>query len=157
MTRVIPMFGMACLLAIPAVLRAQNEVGAWRLDVAQSKYSGVTAPKRLTQTFQAMNGMVQNHTEGVAGNGSTINFAYTAKYDGTDARIVGKGAWNGADSVTLKRIDANTIEATYKRGGMVASTRRVSVSSDGKVMTVAAQGTGPDGKPTDAQAVYSKE
>ena len=157
MKRVIPMLGMAFLLTIPTILLAQSEVGAWRLDAAKSKYTGASAPKRLTQTFQAMNGVVQNHTEGVAGDGSTINFAFSAKEDGTDARIVGKGAWNGADTVALKRIDPNTIEATYKRAGKVASTRRVSISSDRKVMTVAAQGNGSDGKPTNSQVVYAKE
>ena len=144
------------ILALAGALEAQSEVGSWKLNPDKSTYSGVQAPKRVTVTFQTTDGGVTNHTQGQAGDGSPINFGYSAKYDGTDAAIAGSGAWNGAESVSLKRIDANTLEARYKKKGQTVVTSRIAISSDAKVMTVTAQGTGPDGKATEVHAVYEK-
>ncbi len=59
--------------------------------------------------------------------------------------------------MALKRIDANTTEAIYKKSGKVVTTARVSISKDGEVMTTAAKGTGTDGKPTNVHAVYDQQ
>jgi hypothetical protein len=156
MKRVISALSMACLLLIPLAVLAQSEVGSWKLNTEKSTYSGIEAPKRVTLALQATDGGVVNHTQGVAADGSIINFGYSAKYDGTEAPISGSGAWNGADSISLKRIDASTIDATYKKNGKVVNAGRVSISADSKTMTVTAQGTSPDGKPTEVHVVYER-
>ena len=156
MKRFISIAGFAHLLLICSTLGAQSEVGSWKLNTEQSKFSGIEAPKRVTLTFQPIDGGVMNHTQGVSANGSPINFTYSAKYDGTETAITGSGALNGADTVALKRVDANTIELIYKKSGNVVNKGRISISSDAKVMTISAQGTSPDGKPTDVRIVYEK-
>ena len=59
--------------------------------------------------------------------------SYTAKLDGKDYPYKGDP---GTTSVSLKKIDANTIEETDKRNGKVISVTKLTVSSDGKSMSV---------------------
>jgi len=59
--------------------------------------------------------------------------SYTAKFDGKDYPY--KGSYQ-ADAVSLKRIDARTIEETDKRDGTAVSIYKMTVSADGKSMTI---------------------
>jgi hypothetical protein len=59
--------------------------------------------------------------------------SYTAKLDGTDAPYKGDP---GSTSVSVKRLDKKTIEETDKRDGKVISVSRMTVSADGKGMTI---------------------
>jgi hypothetical protein len=59
--------------------------------------------------------------------------SYTAKLDGKDYPYKGDP---GTTSVTLKKIDENTIEETDKRNGKVISVARMTVGPDGKTMKI---------------------
>lgn len=59
--------------------------------------------------------------------------SFTAKLDGSDASVNGSYSYN---TVSLKKIDAHTIEETEKRDGTVISVSKMTVSADGKKMTV---------------------
>jgi endonuclease YncB( thermonuclease family) len=59
---------------------------------------------------------------------------YTAKLDGTDAPYKGDP---GTTSVSLRRVDKNTLEETDKRDGKVINVSRMTVAADGKSMTIA--------------------
>jgi hypothetical protein len=56
---------------------------------------------------------------------------YTAKFDGADYPVTGAHSYNG---VSLKKINANTIEETDKRDGKVVDVSTMTVN--GKMMTV---------------------
>lgn len=58
---------------------------------------------------------------------------YTAKLDGNDYPV--QGAY-GYDAVSLKKINAHTIEETDKRDGTVTDVSTMTVSANGKTMTV---------------------
>jgi hypothetical protein len=60
--------------------------------------------------------------------------SYSAPLDGTDTPYVGDP---GQSSISLKRIDDNTIDETDLRDGKVIGTEHMTVSADGKTMTVA--------------------
>jgi hypothetical protein len=60
--------------------------------------------------------------------------SYTAKFDGNDYPYKSYGA-NG---VTLKQVDARTIVETDKRDGNVINVQKMTVSSNGKTMTIEA-------------------
>ena len=47
----------------------------------------------------------------------------------------------GLDTVTLKRIDASTIERTGEVRGKVTETGNMTVSPDGKILTITLKGT----------------
>lgn len=77
----------------------------------------------LTATYK-LNGDEMTMTDP---NGET----YTAKLDGGDSPM--KGSY-GIDSVSLKKIDAHTIEETDKRDGKVVEVSKMTVN--GKTMTI---------------------
>jgi hypothetical protein len=58
---------------------------------------------------------------------------YTAKLDGQDYPVKGSYGWDG---VSLKLVDAHTIDETDKRGGKVFEEDKMTVSSNGKTMTI---------------------
>jgi hypothetical protein len=62
--------------------------------------------------------------------------SYIAKFDGKDYPYKGDP---GTTSVSLKKIDANTIEETDKRNGKVISVARMAVGRDGKTMKISVQ------------------
>jgi hypothetical protein len=71
--------------------------------------------------------------------------SWTAKLDGKDYPVKG----TAVDSVSLKKIDDRTIEASYKRGGKLFEVSKMTISPDGKRMT-----TVTDTKPTGRVSTY---
>ena len=59
--------------------------------------------------------------------------SYTAKLDGSDAPYKGDP---GTTSVSVKRISKNVFEETDKRNGKVITIARMTVSTDGKMITM---------------------
>jgi hypothetical protein len=64
---------------------------------------------------------------------SPIGQSYSAKLDGSDAPYKGDP---GTSSVSVKRISNNVFEETDKRQGKVITIARMTVSPDGKTMTM---------------------
>lgn len=97
--------------------------GKWKLDKFES-----ASENWLTFSF--------------ASSGDGLNYkastgeGYTAKFDGKDYPYQNDP---GTTSVVLKKIDGNTYEETDKRNGEVISVSRMSVSPDGKSMTMVTQ------------------
>ena len=58
---------------------------------------------------------------------------YTAKFDGSDYPV--HGAYD-YDAVSLKKINAHTFEETDKRDGTVTDVSTMTISANGKTMTV---------------------
>ncbi len=151
-------FGSALAILVPAMaLTAQatdRAIGTWRLDVAKSKYDPPPVPKSLTVTFEQHGQWLKVTTKGVDGDGSPTATEYTANYDGTDYPITGAPDY---DTVSLKRIDASTVQVTRKKGGHVVATVRRVVSPDGKVLTVTTKGMNAKGQPVHDVGVFEKQ
>lgn len=136
-----------CLFAAFAVLGLQIAaardtakdpfLGNWVLDPVKSDFSPDPTPDRRTMEFDARDGGIYNATRTVAGFGNTDVVDYTAKFDGKDYPISG----SVLDTVSLKRIDADTIERTGKTRGQVTETCHMTVSPDGKMLTMKIQGS----------------
>lgn len=140
------------------LLRAQSNpaVGTWKLNLAKSKASPGPLPKSLTRTIEAQGAGIKGNYEGVAADGSRIAYSFALNYDGKDYPISGSGV-NGADSLSAKRIDANTTESQSKKAGKVVQETKTVVSKDGKVTTQTSKGTNQKGQPTSAVSVYDKQ
>jgi serine/threonine protein kinase len=90
------------------------------------------------------------HMEGVAADGSPIDFTYSYKYsDGKDSSATG--------NVVVKRVNAHTFLGTTKRDGKVVGKTRAIISDDGRVMTFLYSGIDEDGKHTGHRTVYDKQ
>jgi hypothetical protein len=57
----------------------------------------------------------------------------------------------------LKRVDANTTEATLKKGGKVIQTTKAVVSNNRKVRTLTTTGTNAKGEKVNNVAVFDKQ
>lgn len=141
------MLGTLLGVAVPAALASAQSsdpvVGTWVLNVAKSTYSPGPAPRSLTRTYTAAGNGYTFVAKGIDAEGNPISTEFTALYDGKYYPSLGNPI---ADSIMVKRIDANTVEATQtKAGKVVIRTTRV-VSKDGKTLTSTATGTDAAGK-----------
>ena len=142
------------------LLLAQSNplVGTWKINLAKSKYSPAgTAPKSDTLTIQAQGDGVKISADRVNADGSRIATSYVTNMDGKYSAISGPGFPNGADTIAVKRVDANTSTGTGKKAGKVVYTRTMAVSKDGKVLTITAKGTDEKGQPTSSTTIWDKQ
>ena len=79
----------------------------------------------------------------MSATGAKTVSVYTANYDGKPYPITGSEI---ADTVTLKRVDAQTSERTDRKGGQAVLRFIGVVSKDGKTMTVTIKGTNAQGQ-----------
>ena len=144
-------------VAVPAVIAsAQSDdpiMGTWVLNVSKSTYSIGPAPRSLTRTYTAAPNGYKFVSRGVDAEGKPVLTEFTAAYDGKYYPSTGNP---NVDSIMVKRIDANTAEATQtKAGKVVIRTTRV-VSRDGKTITSTATGTNSEGKSFKNVEVFEK-
>lgn len=134
----------AILLLSVLSLSAQTKdplIGTWLLDLTKSTYDPGPPPDGArTMVFAPVeNGFKHTTRTKTQNNGAfDIVIEYTAKYDGKDYPMDPEAT---VDQVSLKRIDANTVERTGKVRGKVAETMTLKVSRDGKTLTVTTMGT----------------
>ncbi|HEY3439265.1 MAG TPA: hypothetical protein VGK29_00865 [Paludibaculum sp.] len=110
------LFGVAVALAAPA---ADPLIGTWSLNLEKSEIQGglrVTIERR-GEAFRYVSGGVE----------------FTALFGGQDFPI--RGVSTHAQ-VSLKRVDAHTIERTYKRESVAVNRAVLRVSADGRFLTV---------------------
>ena len=134
-----------------------NPLGSWKLNLAKSKYSPGPMPvKSLNSTREADGDGVKVTTTGERADGSAINTTYTAKFDGSPASISGQGA--PYDTISVKKVNDSTYTYETKNStNKYHATGRLTVSSDGKTLTMKAKGTDADGKPLSVTLVYEKQ
>ena len=132
---------LVIVLAAGSVLLAQSNpfVGTWKLNLASSKYNPGPPPQSQTRTWDA-SGMVM--VNGVGASGKPFSYGYSIKGDGKDYPTMG-AIPNKADMISTKKIDANTYEAKFTKGGKQVETTTFTVSNGGKTLTIHAMGS-PD-------------
>jgi len=117
--------------------------GTWKMNTEKSKYSPGPAPKDLTIVVDSDENNYKLDATGTDGDGRPMHVQYSAKFDGKDYPATGIA---NADAVSLKRIDANTIETLQKKDGKVVMTITTKVSKDGKTRTSTWHGKNAEGK-----------
>jgi len=133
---------------------ADQHSGTWKMNPAKSKYSPGPAAKSITLTVEADENGVKSSSEGIGGDGNPVHVQYDAKFDGKDYPITGAP---NADTISVKRIDANTIQSTAKKGGEVTMTVTSKVSKDGKTRTSTFKGKDAQGHDVNNVVVYDKQ
>jgi hypothetical protein len=107
-------------------------VGAWRLDVAKSRYRPGPAPTSETRTYVREGENVLGVILREFADGRRERIEYTANYD-REYPVTGTEDY---DHVVLKRIDRSTSEAVLSHAGRVFGTARRVIAADGKSMTI---------------------
>ena len=114
--------------------------GTWRQNLSKSKIAR-GAPQKdriLVISPYGQNGwmrVVLNQSQ----KGEWVEEHFLVTLDGKDYPTMG----NDPRMVSVKRIDANTVEVSLKRNGKVSSVQRLTLSPDGKTLTQL--GSGVDG------------
>jgi hypothetical protein len=146
------------LLAAGATL-AQSDplLGTWKLNLEKSTFTNMHGPKSETRTIEVQGGITKVTYDGTAADGTHVAFSYSTDYSGKDFPVVGTGQSSGADTVAMKRVDANTTTAVAKKGDRVVQTATTVVSKDGKTMTITSNGTNASGQPTSFSMVWDKQ
>ena len=134
-----------------------HQIGTWKLNTAKSKFVNMAAPKNETRTVEAKGAGAKYSFDGVAADGSSITYTFTTNYDEKDAAITGAGFPNGADTIAVKRVSADSSTSTAKKAGKVVQRTTTVVSADGKVTTLTAKGTTAQGQATSSTTVWEKQ
>src|SRR5580765_581378 len=148
----------AILVAWCGVALAQDKDpanGTWKLNVAKSKFSPGPAPKEMTLTIASAGPGRHVEVSGVAGDGTAAKWGYSGNFDSKDIRVTGSNP--DADMVMLKRLSPTTTRSTWKKDGKKTLVNGVSVSADGKTLTVAASGVNAKGQTVKNTFVFDRQ
>jgi hypothetical protein len=143
------------VLMFGAVAQASdNNVGTWKLNLAKSKYIPGPAPYEGTLKIEPETNGLKFTIHGLDAEGKPVHFEFSPRFDGKDYLVTGLPE---ADTIVLKRINANTIETVAKKGGKPVMTTRSVVSKDGKTRTSTQTGKNANGQEVKNTLVYDKQ
>lgn len=147
---------LTIVMAVNTAIAADDPfIGKWQLDPGRSKYESGTAPQSMTIVMEATDQGVHYHSETTFSNGGHSTTEYTASYD---ERLTTVQKDSGVSApVSLKRIDANTVEAQYERGFKTIATSKRVVSGDGQTMTITTLETTKEGKTITSVSVFHRQ
>jgi hypothetical protein len=149
--------GILLLALLATAARASTDpfVSKWVLDVRLSEYPAGTCPATMTIEMEAAGNGIRYRSDATFANGNTVHSEYVANYDGNQVLVMGSRGM--MLPVFLKRIDSNTVEASYTKALMVVATSRRIVSEDGRRMTITTTSKDPSGKTVTTIGVYEKQ
>jgi hypothetical protein len=115
------------------------------VNLEKSTYSPGPKPKAavIMRFEQSSSGIKITH-DGMNSQGQQYHTEIVAAFDGKDNPVNGELVPN--TTAALNRIDDHTFEALFKTEGKLMTTRRVTVSADGRLMTVTITGTNAKGE-----------
>ena len=149
---------IAAALLGAAAASAQSKdpfVGQWSANLAKSKYSPGPAPKSVTATWEAAGKGYKVSVKAEPASGPAQQWSYTTNLDGKESPVTGNNP--NADTVTVKRIDATTLETVNRKSGKVTTSQRNVVSADGKTRTVTTTGTDAQGQKVNNVMVFERQ
>jgi hypothetical protein len=130
-------------------------VGKWVLDREHSIYKAGVPPEDMVITMETTDKGLHYDSETTFPNGAHAKAEYTAQYGGRLAMVTGDN--RVLPLVALRRPDAKTVEAFYKREFKVVAIARRVVSDDGSIMTITTVSNDRDNKETTLNvAVFDK-
>jgi len=128
--------------------------GTWKLNPQKSRYPHGACPKRMVIVMEPTGEGVRYRSETTYADGNSSRSEYTANYSGKQAIVVGSAGL--LLPVSLKRLDADIVVASYMRGLQVVATSKRVVSKDGRLMTITTTSADKSGKNVTTIGVYDK-
>lgn len=111
-----------------------TEVTLERTGKAPAGANATSGSWRIKKLNEDESGLLETYK----GNGDELTFStptgetWTAKLDGKDYPVKGSYSF---DTVSLKQLNDNTVQVSYKRGGQLIEVDKITLSPDGKTMT----------------------
>jgi hypothetical protein len=153
MKKLIPLMMLTTMLFAGPALAADPIVGAWKLNVAKSKFSSGQELKASTRVYTEANGVYTLDQKLTGADGKEMS--YRVQYrDGKDMKQETGGA---VDTTHAKKVDANTWDFDLKKDGKAVGHVHRVVSADGKTLTVHNTGMMISGVTGDQTLVFDKQ
>jgi hypothetical protein len=131
------------------------QAGTWKENMSKSKYNPASLTPKTGNTKREVAGSgYKTTTDGIDAKGAPTHTESTANLDGKDYPLTGSA---DRDSVSYKKIDANTLIEVDKKAGAVTRMLRIVVSKDGKTRTVDSVGYNAQGVAFHNTAVYERQ
>ena len=145
--------GAALVVGGGMAFAGDNWMGAWKLNPVKSQI-GPNDVRAQTLTYESTPAGIKVSSVGIDAQGKPMKSEFTTKFEGKDV------PWTGnpmADTASAKKIDDNSYESAWKKGGKVTVRASVYISPDGKTMTVTHTGADVQGKEVRSVAVYDRQ
>src|ERR1044071_7279335 len=126
---------------VAMAFQTNPNMGTWKLNEAKSKFAGKA--RNQTVVYEAAGDQIKVTVDGVDENGDAVHNEWTGKFDGKDYPVTGDA---NAETRSYRRINANTLSLTNKKGGKTTLTGRIVVSNGGKTRTVTTTAKNSQGK-----------
>ena len=137
---------IVCLAVGVCTAQTINLTGTWYLNAEKSQWGTVKKPISVVLEIQHREPALQYRGTVTYSNEDTRDFAFEGAIDGKEYAMTRSF---GAGTINLRRMDALTIEATFKTtDGAYIETTRTSLSRDGKTMTRRLRTQSPEGTKT---------
>ena len=129
--------------------------GTWKMNAAKSQFSPGPPPKDMTVTIESAGPGRHVEVNGTTGDGAPLKWGYSGNFDRKEIRVTGTNP--DADVVMLRRLSATTVRSTYKKDGKQTLVNGVSVSADGKTLSVAQTGVNAKGQTVKNTLVFDRQ
>jgi hypothetical protein len=136
---VLPVIGVLLLRADNVALAQSKDpfAGTWILSRGKSDFDPPSFFFSRTLIIESIENGHKCIIRTVSDRRQTIESSYEAGFDGKDVPIEN----SQLDTVSLRRIDANTLERSGKIKGQVVETATMKLSEAGKVLTILTKGS----------------
>jgi len=127
--------------------------GFWTLVPGESKLAG-PMPRRWTETLDVGEQTINVKEEITSADGRTLVVTIAGTFDGRDCRVNGSPL---ADVIVYTRPGPYRIDGVAKKDGRVVLTESVTVSEDGRRLTMGYVMRLPDGRDVTSVAVFKRQ
>lgn len=143
-------------LAAPALGAAQADpmIGDWKLNLAKSKFSPGPAPRSSALNVHAAGDGLMAMFDNVNAQGTATHPMFTVLCNGQPQPVTGSAV---TDAMSCRRSDPYSQSFTNMKEGRATTNGTVTISRDGRTMTVSTKGTNANGQQIDNVAVYDKQ
>lgn len=147
------LLGVLLLAAPPTARAADPMTGKWELNVRNSLFDPGPPPKSGTRTQAVGADAISITLDFVDADGQPRQVQYAAKFDGSDHPVTGAPSGN---MISVKRIDARTLEYAVKDGNKTTISGKIRVSEDGSELEVSSKGKDAKGEEFSDLMVFDK-
>jgi hypothetical protein len=137
-----------------AVAAADPVIGTWKLNLAKSTFSPGPALRSQTRSYAESAQGIALTLKTTEADGKETTVTLTFKDDGKPYAVSGNPDF---DMVSVKRVDALTVQSTEMKGNATVGTGVRAVSKDGKTLTFAQKGTHTSGVKYNDVLVYDRQ
>lgn len=137
---------------------ADPTLGTWKLNIAQSKFSGRSAPKEETLVAKAVGDQIEVTLTVTAVNGSAFSMREMRPAEGGVIKIESSSNPPAPGvTVVVTEVAPGSFYETFLKDGKQVRLNHIVVGKDGKTIRETVKGISDDGKPLDELLVWDKQ